>query len=726
MGAMASHDADDHARTNHDAGDGDIADLEISLEHVGGPTYSAQFRVNRPGSEAEDRVACDGLTLERDRLTELAFDPAGYGEVLGRMLFTDQALRDAFVAARAAPRLRIRLSLGASATELHALRWETLRDPQVAGAPLLQDHRILFSRYLSSFDWRPVRLRPRDELRALVVIANPADLDRYNLAPVDTRGELERARESLRRRDGGGIPITAVVSDPACGQPMLERLLDGIRDGCDIVYLVCHGALDRAQAGHSVLFLEDADGKVARVAGTELVRRISELEQRPRLIVLASCASAGTGDETTSADGGPLVALGPRLAEAGIAAVLAMQGQVAMSTVARFMPVFFRELTTDGRIDRALAVARAAIGNADQAWRPVLFMRLRRGRIWYDAGFTGDHGLTTWPSICQDIQQRKCTPFLGPGLLDSLLEHRTRFARRWADEGGFPMAPSHRDDLTQVAQYLAITQKPSYPAWRLTSDLIKELRQRLGVPTPPPDDEEEPATVVGALLDRLRTERFQGPPISGGATTASGPADPYAYLAALPLPAYVTTGSDDLLTRALTARGKAPEVAVFPWNRALGKLPDPFARDPDYEPSIKRPLVYHLFGRLETPKSLVLTQDDHFDFLLAVRNPEFHDRIPAWLRERFNDSGLLFLGFDIEDWAFRVVFRTLLQQEGAGARDDYRHVAAQVEPEEGRVLDPAGARRYLETSLMNPRMDVFWGTLDRFLVELEQQRAATK
>jgi len=348
----------------------------------------------------------------------------------------------------------------------------------------------------------------------------------------------------------------------------------------------------------------------------------------------------------------------------------------------------------------------------------VLFMRLRRGRVWYEAGFSGDSGLTTWPSICQDLEMRRCTPFLGPGLLEAIVPHRERYARRWADEAAFPLAPSHRDDLTQVAQYLAISQKPSYPAWRLTRDLIQELRAKLGADAPH-DEDEEPAEILNDLLDRWRTARFGAP---ADVPADRSPVDPYAALAALPLAAYVTTGGDDLLVRALTARGKQPEVGVFPWSRALGKLPDPFARDPDYEPSVKRPLVYHLFGRYAAPKSLVLTQDDHFDFLLAVRNPEFHDRIPAWLRARLSDSGLLFLGFEVESWAFRVVFRTLLQQEGAGARDDYRHVAAQVEPEEGRVLDPAGARRYLEHSLKNPDVDIYWGPLDRFFAELARRR----
>ena len=711
-----------------------LSDLEIVLERGAGPTYVAQIRVDRVGSEVEDRVVCESLTLDRERLTALELDPAGYGQVLTTMLFSDPRLRDAFVTARTAGRLRVRLSIGASAAELHALRWETLCDPQVAGAPLLHDERILFSRYLSSFDWRPVRLRPGGAPRALGVIADPVNLGAYRLAPIDAAAELARARASLRGRDGGEIVITTIISDATTpGRATLDRMLDELRAGCDVLYLVCHGMFDAAHTGRSAVFLADAEGAVARVTGAELVGRMSGLGPRPRLVVLAACESAGTGREPVSCDASPLVSLGPQLAEAGVAAVLAMQGRVLLRTVARFMPVFFRELATDGLIDRAVAVARGAIGDPAEAWRPALFMRLKRGRIWYDAGFSRDRAsINTWPSICQDIRQRKCTPFLGPGLLETILEHRVRFARKWAEEGAFPMAPFQRDDLTQVAQYLAITQKPTYPAWRLTTDLLQEVRQRLGAPEPAPDDEGDPAVEVGALLDRLRTSRFHGPAGEGAVAAATGstdlidPIDPYAYLAALPLPAYVTTGSDDLLTRALRARGKQPEVGMFPWHRELSKLPDPFARDPDYEPSVKRPLVYHLFGRLTTPRSLVLTQDDYFDFLLAARNPEFHDRIPGWLRERFNDSGLLFLGFELEEWAFRAVFRTLLQQEGSGARDDYRHVAAQMEPEEGRVLDPAGARRYLENSLKNPRMDVYWGPLDRFLVELDQRRRSIK
>ena len=95
-------------------------------------------------------------------------------------------------------------------------------------------------------------------------------------------------------------------------------------------------------------------------------------------MVLASCQSAGSGADARTDDDGALAALGPRLAEeAGIPAVVAMQGNVFMTTVARFMPTFFAELQRDGQIDRAMAVARGAVRDAPDWWAPTLFMRLR-------------------------------------------------------------------------------------------------------------------------------------------------------------------------------------------------------------------------------------------------------------------------------------------------------------------------------------------------------------
>ena len=199
---------------------------------------------------------------------------------------------------------------------------------------------------------------------------------------MDVPGETQRATAGLQN-----IPVTTLATP---GSATLNNIVGKLREGYDIFYLVCHGALID---GKPLLYLENESGEVTVVAGTEFATQLSELKQRPRLVVLASCQSAGTGAEARSADEGVLAALGPRLAEAGIPAVIAMQGNVTMQTVAAFMPVFFQELQRDGQIDRAMAAARGAVRDHGDWWIPVLFMCLKKGQIWwYTPRFTDDTG----------------------------------------------------------------------------------------------------------------------------------------------------------------------------------------------------------------------------------------------------------------------------------------------------------------------------------------------
>ena len=86
----------------------------------------------------------------------------------------------------------------------------------------------------------------------------------------------------------------------------------------------------------------------------------------------------------------------------------------------------------------------------------------------------------------------------------------------------------------------------------------------------------------------------------------------------------------------------------------MTRLPSIYNEEPDYRPSAERPLVYHLFGRLSVPKSVVLTEDDYFDFLIGVTTN--NDLIPAVVRRALADTALLFLGFNLDEWDFRVLF----------------------------------------------------------------------
>ncbi len=62
-----------------------------------------------------------------------------------------------------------------------------------------------------------------------------------------------------------------------------------------------------------------------------------------------------------------------------------MQGAISVETVEQFMELFFEQLMNDGQIDRAMAVARSQVRDRPDHWMPVLFLRMRDGRIWSGA-----------------------------------------------------------------------------------------------------------------------------------------------------------------------------------------------------------------------------------------------------------------------------------------------------------------------------------------------------
>jgi CHAT domain/SIR2-like domain len=679
------------------------ADLEIGLHRQDADSYRIELRFSMPKSDSEIRLGGDTpilVHLDMDELCAQELDPDAYGLLLGERLFNNARMKTAFAQAISNAQsnevpLRLRLFVGPSAPELNALRWETLRHPQ-DGSSLLTSEHILFSRYLSSYDWRPVRLRPRADLRSLVLIANPSDLSEKSggsLAAIDVDGEVAQVKTNLR-----GTIVKQLASN---GSATMDNMIGRLREGVDILYLLCHGTIKDHVPW---LWLEDDDGATRRVAGSEFVTRLKELKQRPRLVVLASCQSAGTGYGASAGDAGILAALGPCLAEAGIPAVLAMQGSISIETVSRFMPVFFKELSRDGQIDRAIAVARGTVRDRFDCWMPALFMRLKSGRIWYAPGFAGEQrALEKWPSLLRHIRRGRCTPILGPGLTEPMFGSRREIAQRWAETHHFPMEPYHQEDLPQVAQYLTIHLDRMFPRDDLIEHLCREIRARFSLPD----------TLQDASLDELVTA-------IGGQCWEGNEAEPHRVLAELPLPIYITTNPGSVLKEALLCAGKAPQVEFCRWNDRITMLPSIYDSEPAYRPDAARPLVYHLFGTLNEPDSLVLTEDDYFDYLIGVTRNS--DLIPQPVLRALTDSALLFLGFQLGDWNFRILFRSIMLQEGGSRLRNYAHVAAQVDPEQGRILEPEGARRYLEKYFMkNADVSIYWGSPSDFAEDLRNR-----
>ena len=665
------------------------ADLEVVFRRRDERSYGLSFRYSSPNDEAvhparsEPVIALDFSALSGD-------DPQAYSDTLSRAFFTPEVkaefrtFRD--ITERSGLSLRVRLSIDLTVPELHAVHWETLRDPDLpadqGNAPLFMGEQTVVSRFLSSGDWRPVRLSARAKLRALVVVANPSTSSAYNLSEIDVKEETDRIAEAM-----AGIEIVSFRTE---GAVPVTKLAETLRQGFDILYLVCHG---RMQGQEPFLYL--AEGPAT--PGIDLVQAIREMDKRPRMVVLVSCQSAGRC-------GVALAGLGPRLVEAGIPAVIAMQGNIFVSTASSFMKRFFTELLSDGQIDRAMSLARGEVRKTDDYWMPVLFLRLRDGRIWYEPGFGGSsqEEFDNWESICIKVREGRFFPILGPEIGDELFGATQEQAYRLAEKYQFPLAPHERSNLAKVTQFISVDKGREHACEALAIDFVKRLG---GV-----DPGELPGRLQGAV-EGCRAD----------------PGNAYKLLSSkeLSAPIYLNASYETMLLRVLKAEGKNPEPVYGAWRGAeVVQKPQPKSPLPTQE----SPWVYHIFGVFGKPDSMVLTEDDFFDYLIA--SSQLKLLLPS-LVSKLMESSLVFLGFRLDDWRFRVLFRLIVTQQGAAALSGRCHVGVQINPGEQSVADVNRAIKYITkyfqggNSSNAPSISIYWGSPADFLQELQKHMVAT-
>lgn len=721
-----------------------FATLEISVRHIGEKLYHIESRFSTD-LEGEDKFAEEQSWMPWDKLPTNLDDPkaqVSYGLKLWDYLFP-KTLQSQFVAAYAhvgtqdgPDSLRINLMLQSNAEELHSLHWELLRRPEADGKSRLiaTDEKILFSRYLkgSGLDWRNVTLRRRSNLRALIAIANPENLKSYNLAPIDVEGELQRARESLADMFQKAL-ISSSQADlnPEWVKPVtLANLIQCLREeDFDIVYLVCHG---RFSEGQGYLYLDDK----TPVSALEFAKKLRDLPKLPTMIILASCQSAGSREQSHSEDKGSLASVGPRLAEAGIPAVLAMQGNVTMNSIKNFMPEFFNQLRRNGSVDRAVAVARSKIQDRLDWYVPVLFSRLRYGIIWYTPGFQTEKRFP-WKAMWQNVDAGECVPILGPNLVESFLGSRSTIAKNWAKANEYPLEPHDSENLPEVAQYLAMTQQLTFPKNEFEIYLRREILAKYTNSSL--DNAMSLDTIIREVGKTLREKDAN---------------EPHKLLAELQQPVYLNANISSLLEDALREKVRGDvDVDVCDWK---GQIRNRYSNS-EFKPSRNRPLIYHLFGHLDDKErfgvrerlsTLVLTEDDYFDYMISA---SYNRRnIPKEVVKALKTKSLLFLGFELDDWTFRVLFRLVMsltnlpalgnnvfggssntvneeheEDENLGINLQKVHVAVQVNPSDDRFKDADGARQYLEKSFGLPNMSVYWGTAIDFLRELHEKRPLT-
>jgi hypothetical protein len=148
---------------------------------------------------------------------------------------------------------------------------------------------------------------------------------------------------------------------------------------------------------------------------------------------------------------------------------------------------------------------------------------------------------------------------------------------------------------------------------------------------------------------QLLVEEFYGG--QTGVTT-----DFHRNLAQLPFRLCVNASPDDIMRTAFVEAGKRPRSARYNFRKPL---PEDLA-----VPTTEEPLIYHLFGHWEDPSSLVLTEGDLINFLVALvkEAPQVPDQVRSVLKDQ--STSCLFLGFGFQHWYLRVLLQVLKATAG--------------------------------------------------------------
>jgi hypothetical protein len=288
-----------------------------------------------------------------------------------------------------------------------------------------------------------------------------------------------------------------------------------------------------------------------------------------------------------------------------------------------------------------------------------------------------------WNGLLHLISEKKCTPFIGPDAYTPWLDQN--IAEKWIKQYGYPLENSH--PLAKVAQFLAIKSGDNMYPKNILSRLIKEIQ--------PPD----------FSLDKNRNT-------------------PYSVLADLNLPIYITTNYDHFMEAALKSKGKEPVSEFCRWNEKLSiytreaKISYAFDKKQRYQPSISQPLVYHLHGDIDIPRSMVLTEKDYFDFVINLNKHDEKSTLPHIIRTALAASSLLFIGYSLEDITFRVIFQGVISLLDAMEREI--SIAVQLPPH--YIKEREEAQQYLDQYTKDMfNLHVYWGDTGQFVAEIQQR-----
>jgi len=200
-------------------------------------------------------------------------------------------------------------------------------------------------------------------------------------------------------------------------------------------------------------------------------------------------------------------------------------------------------------------------------------------------------------------------------------------------------------------------------------------------------------------------------------------------LAELPFPLYITTNYDDLLEQALIKANRKPRRVLSGWflriieietekeesnanekivdvtvdaSIHLKQLNDRLKREKSRVSFVSHvvsaddtdePIVFHLHGHIDCPESMVLTDENYVDFMVAFSNSkkmfglnikELKSKplvLPAFFESIFKNNDLLVVGYSLEDLNFQVLLGAL-RKVGKNRSKEKSTLSIQIDPGE--------------------------------------------
>jgi SIR2-like domain len=274
-----------------------------------------------------------------------------------------------------------------------------------------------------------------------------------------------------------------------------------------------------------------------------------------------------------------------------------------------------------------------------------------------------------WETLLDAVDEERCTPFLGSGACVPGLPTGAGLALEWSDEHGYPL--TDREDLARVAEFIGIKKEAAM-------EPKHAIVRRFGAGMPP--------------------------------DFKNDPDDPHAVLATLPISVYVTTNYVDWMAQALDAQNRKALVEFCRWNDEPALRYEKIRLTRAFKPTRSEPVVYHLHGHVNWPQSLVLTESDYVDFLIAIQR---RGVVPHQIERALANASLVFVGYSFADWDFRVIHRGLVAARNSSLRE--LGVTVQLTPKD------KDAENYLDRYFDERKLRVFWGTAREFAAELKRR-----